>query len=150
MFLLSIYFLGYYVSQDQFYFILSAYTIAFAIYILFLLQGSKHDYHWLPFLVLAMLARGMLFFSFPALSDDVYRFIWDGEMIHHGIHPLSYTPEYVLSNIIQDNEYLNILYELMNSQVYYTVYPPVHQLCFYLAAFGDHNSPEQSAMVLRV
>ncbi|NNK89795.1 MAG: hypothetical protein HKO89_04240 [Saprospiraceae bacterium] len=38
----------------------------------------------------------------------------------------------------------------MNSQVYYTVYPPVHQLCFYLAAFGDHNSPEQSAMVLRV
>src|SRR6476469_8331004 len=35
---------------------------------------------------LAIISRLILLFSFPLLSDDIYRFIWDGAQILHGIN----------------------------------------------------------------
>ena len=37
-------------------------------------------------------SRLLILFSFPLLSDDIYRFIWDGSLLHHGINPFSLTP----------------------------------------------------------
>lgn len=69
-----------------------------------------------------------LFFS-PQLSDDLYRFIWDGMVMQGGIHPMAYTPEY----LIQHPDILSVpqgLYEMLNSKDYYSVYPPVLQSLF--------------------
>ena len=137
-------------SQDRFPIILAAYGCAFAAYISFLRYTTRNTILWIPLIVLAFITRLLMLPSFPKLSDDIYRFIWDGEMSNLGIHPLKYTPEYVISNLLTGNEYLNFLFESMNSKLYYTIYPPVHQFCFYLSTLGDHSSVITSAFILRV
>ncbi len=85
--------------------------------------------------ILGIIARVMLVFSFPNLSDDVYRFIWDGRLILQGMNPYSMLPSEVLSlNISRlDPE----LYSKLNSPDYYSVYPPVAQLIYSLGALAD-------------
>lgn len=34
----------------------------------------------------------------PSLSDDIYRFIWDGRAMLNGIHPFSMTPEQIITS----------------------------------------------------
>ena len=38
---------------------------------------------WLP----AIVFRGVLIFTTPTLSDDVYRYLWDGHLINQGVSP---------------------------------------------------------------
>ena len=51
-------------------------------------------YYW------GMLMRLLLLFSFPALSDDIYRFIWDGRLLLNLTDPYKQLPsEYVTQGI---------------------------------------------------
>jgi hypothetical protein len=82
----------------------------------------------------------MLFLSLPILSEDYLRFLWDGHLIHAGINPFNYTPTEIISNGLLSPEYNafgEILYDGMNSKVYYSLYPPLNQWLFWLA-----SSPE--------
>ena len=48
---------------------------------------------WWPFyLGVAVLARLILLFAEPWLSDDIYRFIWDGYLWQAGINPFTALP----------------------------------------------------------
>ncbi|OGI49893.1 MAG: hypothetical protein A3E57_02185 [Candidatus Muproteobacteria bacterium RIFCSPHIGHO2_12_FULL_60_33] len=40
----------------------------------------------------ALLFRATLFFSAPSLSDDIYRYVWDGMLVNRGINPYQYAP----------------------------------------------------------
>jgi hypothetical protein len=40
----------------------------------------------------AILFRFTLFFSEPSLSDDIYRYVWDGKVFNHDINPYLYSP----------------------------------------------------------
>lgn len=73
-------------------------------------------------------------FSEPNLSDDIYRFLWDGELVHQGIHPLDFTPQEIHD---QQPEFRPDLFENLNSKEYYTVYPPLNQAIFIIAALGS-------------
>ena len=44
-------------------------------------------------LALALLPRAILLASQPALSDDLYRYIWDGRVIAAGLDPYRYAPD---------------------------------------------------------
>ncbi len=89
---------------------------------------SRH--HWLIFLVAssAILRIGAL--AAPvSLSDDVYRYAWDGQLLLAAHNPYAYTPamfvdifEHIAPNI--EN------YDKLNSPIYHTVYPPLAQLTF--------------------
>jgi len=46
----------------------------------------------------SIVIRLCLFFSIPNLSDDFYRFIWDGRLISSGENPFSQTPSYYIAN----------------------------------------------------
>ena len=84
----------------------------------------------------ALLFRLLLLFSFPNLSDDFYRFCWDGRLLAQGISPFAYLPVHFF-----DGTYTGItipgidreLFEQLNSPEYYTIYPPVLQVVFWLA-----------------
>lgn len=77
------------------------------------------------------LALRLLFLTLPpVLSDDLYRYAWDGLVSAEGISPYAETPG-DLAEAIPAGE---ALLSEMNSPAYYSVYPPVSQIIFHAAA----------------
>ncbi|NJC26614.1 glycosyltransferase 87 family protein [Neolewinella antarctica] len=99
---------------------------------------------------LGIVARLLLVFAFPLLSDDVYRFIWDGLLINDGRNPFTHVPTYYLAagEIIPG---INAaLYEQLNSPDYFTIYPPVAQAVFTLATWLSPESWYGAAVVMKL
>jgi len=128
---LSCYWLGFQVSQNSSVSIIISYGVAFIAYGCLINLAIKESKILYILLALGILVRLLLVFGFPTLSDDIYRFLWDGRLIHEGIHPLMYKPiEYL--ELTQDN-WFSELFPKLNSPEYFTVYPPLSQLVFYLS-----------------
>lgn len=77
-------------------------------------------------LVVAIGLRAIFFFLPPSLSDDAYRYVWDGMLQADGINPYLYTPSDEELSLYHDEP----IYALLNSQDYYSVYPPISQFIF--------------------
>lgn len=133
LFVFASYFLGNLAERHQSFPLLFAYTSFFVSY-LFLIQNKKQ---WIPLFSLGILSRVVLFFSLPVLSDDVYRFIWDGILLDSGIHPFAELPTYYLDHPVDGLD--KALFNKLNSPEYFTIYPPINQGLFWLSIqFGDH------------
>lgn len=102
--------------------------------------------------VLAFAFRAVFILAIPNLSQDFYRFIWDGRMVLQGFNPYLYTPYFFISindfPIPQAQE----LYLGMGSLSanHYTNYPPLNQLCFALAELFPGKSILSSVIGLRL
>jgi alpha-1,6-mannosyltransferase len=83
----------------------------------------------------AVILRGCLLFSTPNLSEDIYRFIWDGCLIHLGINPFDCKPSYYFDNQLFTDTLTPELYTKLNSENYFSVYPPVCQGVFAFAVW---------------
>lgn len=105
-----------------------AYGTSFFAYV-FLLQ-EKHSFKTL--LGLGILVRLSFFFHMPSLSDDIYRFIWDGTLLTNGIHPFDQLPAFYLNQQPPGNT--QELFDKLNSPEYFTVYPPINQFIFWISA----------------
>ena len=82
--------------------------------------------------IASILFRLLFLFAIPNLSQDFYRFIWDGQMLLEGLNPYLYTPDTIVS---QGDTNMPLAQELYNgmgtlSASHYTNYPPLNQLCF--------------------
>ncbi|WP_339662831.1 mannosyltransferase [uncultured Polaribacter sp.] len=101
---------------------------------------------------ISILFRLIFLFSIPNLSQDFYRFIWDGRMILQGFNPYLSLPETFiqqgLSPIFEASELYIGMGELNGS--HYTNYPPLNQLCFLIAALFSSKSIFGSVIVLRL
>lgn len=62
----------------------------------------------------------------PELTDDPFRYVWDGWLQLEGINPYRFVPSDPALETFQDAE----MYEKLNSQEYYSIYPPLLQLFF--------------------
>lgn len=78
----------------------------------------------------AMLFRVALLPVAPLLSDDVFRYLWDGLLQWEGINPYAHRP----ADIVLEAYHGTVLFEEMNSPEFYSVYPPLSQVFFALAA----------------
>jgi hypothetical protein len=88
-----------------------------------------------PFIIgSAMLLRASLMFMTPNLTDDYFRFIWDGLLFSHGYNPYLILPSQFIHSSHAITGITNSLYAGLNSPDYYTVYPPVCQFIFGLSA----------------
>ncbi len=100
---------------------------------------------------IGLLFRITFLFAIPNLSQDFYRFIWDGRMLLEGFNPYLSLPEVWIQNgnapITQATELYNGMGELNGS--HYTNYPPISQFCYLIAAVFANKSILGSAMVLR-
>ena len=102
--------------------------------------------------IAAIIFRFIFLFAIPNLSQDFYRFIWDGRMIFEGLNPYLHTPNSFIENgkfpVTQAQE----LYHGMGalSAMHFTNYPPLNQLCFFIASLFAGKSILGSAMVLRI
>lgn len=101
---------------------------------------------------IAIVFRIVLLFATPNLSQDFYRFIWDGRMIWEGFNPYLYTPESfaITKNfpVAQAQELFNGMGALSGS--HFTNYPPVKQFIFFMAALLSGKSVMGSVIVFRV
>jgi len=64
----------------------------------------------------------------PVLSDDMFRYVWDGWLQWEGINPYRFTPDDPSLAAFRELP----VYELLNSASYYSVYPPLSQWIFAL------------------
>jgi SAM-dependent methyltransferase len=74
----------------------------------------------------AILFRLLFLWLPPVLSDDAYRYIWDGLLQTHGVNPFAHRPSDAELAFLQTEP----VYAHLNSVSYYTVYPPLSQFIF--------------------
>jgi alpha-1,6-mannosyltransferase len=117
--------------------LIGAYTLLFLFYLL--LVRSVLSFRVL--LLFGIVYRLIFVFSIPALSDDFFRFFWDGILILNRINPFLYVPSEIMENpAINIPELRDALYAALNSPEYHTIYPPVCQFVFWTSAYlGEGN-----------
>lgn len=96
-------------------------------------------------LIFAALFRLSIIFYPPYLSDDIYRYVWDGRVQAAGINPYRYKPaDESLAALRDDKIYPNI----NRRDSAQTIYPPVAQAVFFLITrFSDSVTWMKAAMV---
>ena len=145
-----LYFLfGYGLDRTDFTVLLATYTILFVPFF-YVLKKEKMN---LSFLMgTAILFRLIFLFAIPNLSQDFYRFIWDGRMILEGINPFISIPETFVEKgnipISQGMELYRGMGQLSGS--HYTNYPPVNQFNFLIAAVFSNTSIVGAVIVMRL
>jgi len=96
--------------------------------------------------------RVIFILAIPNLSQDFYRFIWDGRMILEGLNPYLFTPESFIINdefpVIQADELYNGMGALNGS--HFTNYPPLNQLCFVISGLFAGKNILGSIIVMRL
>ena len=142
------YAIGYDLARHESSILIPSYFLLFVLYLWLSQQGDKaNNYRYL--LLFGFVARILLLFSIPTLSDDVYRFIWDGRLLVNGINPFIETPGHYLNqdNLIGINQEL---YNHLNSPNYHSVYPPVTQFIFWISAAISPTNITGSIIVMRI
>ena len=129
--------------------LLLIYTVLFGSYY-FIVKNQKIKESWLSYL--AVLFRLLFLLAIPNLTQDFYRFVWDGRLILEGLNPYLHTPNELMESSIGLFPQMNTLYEGMGalSAKHYSNYPPVHQMPFIIAAFISKHSILGSIVVLRL
>src|SRR6185369_407768 len=96
-------------------------------------------------LIFAALFRLSIIFFPPYLSDDIYRYIWDGRVQAAGINPYRYIPaEEPLAQLRDENIYPHI----NRRETVRTIYPPIAQAAFLLITrFSESVTWMKAAMV---
>lgn len=117
-------------------------------FLFFTLFSLAFLFHLYPFYILERRGQTILFIctgllikvlaviAIPTLSEDIYRYIWDGYLSHEGISPYAYTPdECIKIYSFHEHPILHSLYPDLNSTAYYSVYPAAAQVFFSLAGW---------------
>lgn len=134
-------------GQGDFWWLLGLYAPAFLLYAAICHKATEAQ---LPsLLLLAALLRIAVWPAMPQLSDDVYRFIWDGRLLLNGINPFEQIPAYYAAQEQLPSGLSQALFEQLNSPEYFTVYPPVAQGVFAFACWLAPDSVYGSALIMK-
>jgi alpha-1,6-mannosyltransferase len=132
--------LGYFIPREFFAINLILYGVCFFIFLKICLGNGIEKFTLIKGLLFAFLIRMMLIIAIPSLSDDFYRYLFDGHLIKMGYNPYLITPnEFVKSNNLSDFPIGDLLFSNLNSPAYFSIYPPLHQVFFYLASLGGQD-----------
>ena len=141
----------YFIDRKDFNYLLGWQLVLHIIFIAFYFGRKQITLQQLFFA--AIILRIGSAFIMPSLSDDVYRFIWDGQLIVHGQNPLLSTPDNYLSaldNVDPNYGYLKQLHSSINHPQFYTCYPPLMQGVFTIAAFLGGGSIFISIVLIKL
>lgn len=147
-FSLCILYVGFIPTQSDFSSIIIPYVFAFGIYA-WIIWGLKPQGHVTSFILLAIVLRCILVFGFPNLSDDIYRFLWDGYLILGGHSPYSYLPSDLILKDLRCPGITADLYKELNSPEYFTIYPSISQLVYVIGSAASNSSWHISSIVIK-
>ena len=134
------------IDRSDFYPLFAVYSIAFASYAYIAYKSRTFTFR--TGLLIGFLCRILVWFTEPNLSDDYYRFIWDGMLMYEDIHPMSFTPAMIMQQqIIAGGE---SLFSLLNSPHYYSVYPPLAQFIHYVSFLINHMNIDGHILFFRL
>ena len=143
---LSYVFLGYFTSRNNFYFLLFNYSIVFLSFLWVLKFPNKNLFF------AGLTFRVILLLVVPFLSQDYFRFIWDGRLLLENISPFVYTPNQLIINenikIADKHELFKGMGALSNDN--YSNYPPLNQLIFFITSFFFKDTIFGSIVLLRI
>ncbi len=139
--------LGYFTPRQSFGQLISLYSALYVVYY-FLLKIYKNP---IEVIFLGVFFRLLLLFAVPALSDDFYRFVWDGRLLANGINPYTILPaDFIKTVDFKNTVENNLIFGRLNSPNYYTVYPPLNQLIFATSATLSKGSLFGNVIALRI
>ena len=99
-----------------------------AVWIIFHARSSRSTL--VLVIVFAALFRLSILFAPPYLSDDIYRYVWDGRVQATGVNPYRYIPADEALAPLRDQQ----IYPKINRRDYApTIYPPGAQIIYFLA-----------------
>lgn len=104
----------------------------FALYLFFAYR--RKDFSLKELIAFGILLRLFLLILTPNLSEDVYRFLWDGKLWWEGIDAYTFLP----SELIKENVLNPELLAKLNSPNYYSIYPPLNQFIFLMAGVFEN------------
>ena len=141
---------GYFLERESFQHLAILFGACFALYFFFILSASdKKETDTL--LSISMIFRIIFIVAIPSLSDDYFRFIWDGKLFVNGFNPYLFIPSEIVNTDIAKTAGLSQeLYDGLNSPNYYTVYPPINQLLFSLGGFFSKFGMLAGIVAIRV
>lgn len=129
--------------------LIAIYIVLFGLFIK-IVNNNKNNFKLL--VAIAIISRLVFLLAIPNLSQDFYRFIWDGRMILQGFNPYLHTPasfialgEYPISQAQQ----LVVGMQALNAS-HYSNYPPINQLLFTIANLISSSNILGSVIGLRL
>ncbi|WP_147392195.1 glycosyltransferase 87 family protein [Algoriphagus lacus] len=148
--LAGVYFLGNLVPRTDFQSTFGLFVVLFGLmFLIFSLSEEKTP--WFLIFISGLLIRFSLFLAIPQWSEDYARFLWDGELVRMQENPYSETPKQFLENHpVEASVMLDQLYPLLNSPEYHSVYPPLNQGVFWLAAKASDGLIANGIISLRL
>ena len=145
-------YLSYFLERENSTPLLITYTLLFAGYLWSIMPGplqgampqKDSQENWI-----ALGLRLSLLFTIPNLSDDFYRFIWDGYLLNAGKNPFAQLPSFYMETGEQVPGLTQELYTQLNSPNYFTIYPPVNQFIFWLSTLIQSDGVLLPVLVMR-
>jgi len=104
---------------------LPLFSIGFLLYLLALNSAREGREVIGLIVVLGIIFRVTMLFSQPSLSEDIYRYFWDGKVLAHGFNPYSTPPSSPEASFLRGENFEDIGYKATLS-----AYPPLAQLVF--------------------
>jgi len=135
-------------EREHFWTLFGLYTLLFICLLLLI----KLQINWKKALLVGLLFRGVLLVSMPNLSQDFYRFIWDGEIVKNGMSPYEFTPNEIVEKDLLDFSNRDYLITNMGalSASNYSNYPPFNQYLFWTASTFSLDNIELSVFIMRI
>lgn len=140
--------LGYFASREDPPLLIGIFTLLFALYFL-VVRAKLFDGKIAQGLGIALVFRAALIISTPNISDDFYRYIWDGVLFTNGVNPYSVLPSALINSTPAIPGITASLFHHLNSPEYYSVYPPICQYIFALSAKIGSGSLLPSVIAIR-
>ncbi|MDP2686493.1 MAG: mannosyltransferase [Aequorivita sp.] len=140
---------GYDLERSDFVKLLLLYSALFFSAYLFI-EKFKLNFWFLA--SLGIVFRLVFIAAIPNLSQDFYRFLWDGRLVAQGVSPYLYTPNLSTALEVTMEEQSKLLIEGMGAlnASHFSNYPPINQLFFAVAALFSGKSILGSVVFLRV